>query len=736
MRPRHFACLLAVVFGGITLAGAAVNLSYVDFGPGGNACCLVPDGLGNLYVIGSVAGASGTNISVTRLDAAHHVAGSFTFGGGGSDQPKAAALDPQGNLVIAGQTNSSDFPLVNVLISQTEPRVPAGFITKVNPSSGQILFSTRIGGLAAESFVRIGSAVNALAVDPGGNIYAAGWTNVTDFPVSADAFQKSGAGGSSFGTRPFGFVLKLSPAGDRLLYSTLLGGATADCFGGSHCVGKFGSNTVNAIAVDRNGIATVGGTTNSPDFPVTTGVVQTVCRCQEYANNGFVAQLNADGSGLRWSTFLGGSWYRYSQVPAGINTIDAVGQDAAGNVVVAGRTDADDFPTTPGVLQAKLAGTVAPYQRSTDGFVSKLNPTGTALLFSTYLGGSLEDRVNDLQMDAQGNIWVTGATTSTDLPGTPASFTGSFFALVSADGARLLASQRTPTGAAGQAIRASGAVTVLGASGSVLQVPGGQVQGRGGLRRRQCCRQRREGLCRAGRICQPVWQPARAEPGCERHPRQPGPHCQPACWRAGALQWNSLAIAVREPEPGERSCPLWNHWRRHRYRPSDHSGRLFSRRQPESATGPAGGVQQWRRCAGSESGQLRELTAEPRCSRFEHNHLRQRRGGPAQLATGRIDSQRGRGWAGLACGRAPQQPLARSVVRRECSRPGNQPPANQPAFTTAGGRRRVSTYYWRFLFRPLLARCPVGRKDKRLSSALGSLASRSQEGRGDSAVGA
>ena len=247
MRPRHFACLLAVVFGGLTLAGAAVNLSYVDFGPGGNACCLVSDGLGNLYVIGSVAGASGANISVTRLDAANHVAGSFTFGGGGSDQPKAAALDPQGNLVIAGQTNSSDFPLVNALISQTEPRVPAGFITKVNPSSGQILFSTRIGGLAAESFVRIGSVVNALAVDPAGNIYAAGWTNATDFPVSADAFQKSGAGGNSFGTRPYGFVLKLSPAGDRLLYSTLLGGAIANCFGGSHCVGKSASFDGNRV---------------------------------------------------------------------------------------------------------------------------------------------------------------------------------------------------------------------------------------------------------------------------------------------------------------------------------------------------------------------------------------------------------------------------------------------------------------------------------------------------------
>lgn len=461
----------------MTLADAAVNLAHVDFGPSGNACCLVPDGLGNLYVIGSNAVASGTNVSVTRLDAANHVAGSFAFGGGGTDQPKAAALDPQGNLVIAGQTSSSDFPLLNALITQTEPRVPAGFITKVNPSTGQILFSTRIGGLAAESFVRIGSAVNALAVDPAGNIYAGGWTNATDFPVSPDAFQKSGAGGSSFGTRPFGFVLKLSPAGDRLLYSTLLGGSTANCLGGSHCIGKNPSNTVNSIVVDRNGIATAAGTTNAPDFPVTAGVVQTICRCQEYANNGFVAQLNASGSGLRWSTFLGGTWYGFSQVPFGTNTINAVGQDATGNIVVAGGTDTDDFPTTPGSLQPKFAGSARQDLRPTDGFLAKLNPTGTALIFSSYLGGSAEDRIIDLRMDAGGNIWVTGATASSDFPGNPASFTGSFFSLVSADGARLLASQRTPTEAAGQAIRAGADVTVLGASGSVLQIPGGQLQG-------------------------------------------------------------------------------------------------------------------------------------------------------------------------------------------------------------------------------------------------------------------
>ena len=463
MRPRHFACLLALLLGGITLAPAAGNLVNVDLGDGGKACCLVLDGLGNVYVIGSVASASGTNVSVTKLDSANHVLSSFTFGGSLYDQPHAAALDPQGNLVIAGQTNSSDFPLVHALISQTEPNAPAGFVAKVNSSSGQILFSTRIGGLAAESFIRMGTVVNALAVDPAGNIYAAGSTNAADFPVSADAFQKSGAGGGSFGWRPFGFVLKLSPAGDRLFYSTLLGGTMANCFGGSHCIGRNNpSTTVNSIAVDRNGIATVGGATNAPDFPITAGAVQTVCRCQEYANNGFVTQLNAGGSGLLWSTFLGGTWYGFSQAPSGTNVINALAQDGAGNIVVAGITDADDFPTTPGVLQPSFASPSTLTSRPRDGFVSKLNPTGTALIFSTYLGGSDYDQINDVQIDALENLWVAGA------------FRRASFAQLSADGVRVLASQELTW--EGQAIRTSGnIVVVLGVSGSVLQVPFDQV---------------------------------------------------------------------------------------------------------------------------------------------------------------------------------------------------------------------------------------------------------------------
>jgi uncharacterized protein (TIGR03437 family) len=462
----------------LTMAAVAcaANLAYLDLGTRGTACCMVPDGLGNVYVVGSAAGESGTAISVTRLDAANHVVGSFRFGGS-ADEPRAAVLDPMGNLLVAGQTRSSDFPLIHPLITQTEPGAPAGFIAKVNPSNGQILFSTLIGGVAAEQFVRLGTTVNAVATDLAGNIYAGGVTNARDFPVSANAFQKTGAGGDTFGPRPFGFVLKLSPDGARLLYSTLLGGLTANCFGGSHCVGINASTTVNAVAVDRNGVATVAGATNAPDFPATAGVVQTVCRCLESANNGFVTRLNAAGSGLAWSTILGGTWYGFSQVPFGVNSISAVALDSAGNVTVAGKTDADDFPITAGVLQPKLAGPPTSGRRPSDGFVSRLNSTGTALLFSTYLGGSAADQINGLQLDTAGNVWLTGPTNSSDFPGTPAPFTGSFFAEISSNGTRLLASQRTPTGATGQSILAGADIRVLGATGSVIRVPGGEVSG-------------------------------------------------------------------------------------------------------------------------------------------------------------------------------------------------------------------------------------------------------------------
>jgi uncharacterized protein (TIGR03437 family) len=432
---------------------AAAQLTHAN----SQACCLVPGPPGTLYVIG----AANDNVSITKLDTNHRILTTFEFGGGGQDQPLAATLDPQGNLLIAGQTTSPDFPLRNALFSQTAPSSPAGFLARVDPNTGQLLYSTRLGGQASELNFRLGTAVHALAVDPAGNIYAAGRTTAADFPVSPDAFQKSGALSTPFGPRPYGFVLKLSPAGERLLYSTLLGGATPNCLGGSHCLPIFAATTVNAIAVDRNGIVTAAGDTNARDFPTTPGALQTICRCSERTTNGFLTQLNATGSALRWSTFLGGSFYGPSQIPSGVTSISAVAQDPSGNILAAGYTDADDFPTTPNAYQPRFAGDASGNRRTTDGFLAKLNPTGAALVFSTYLGGPADDRIRDLQLDPQNNIWLTGLSNA---PNT-------FYAQLNPTGDRLLSTQPTPAGATGQALRLTPQPVLLGPSGAVLRAP-------------------------------------------------------------------------------------------------------------------------------------------------------------------------------------------------------------------------------------------------------------------------
>jgi uncharacterized protein (TIGR03437 family) len=225
----------------------------------------------------------------------------------------------------------------------------------------------------------------------------------------------------------------------------------------------------------------VGGQTNALDFPATAGALQIQCRCREYANNGFVTRLTADGSGLVWSTFLGGSAYGVSNLPNGINVVGALTLDAEGNVLAAGKTDADDFPVSSGAFQTRIGSRANVLRRPTDGFLVKLGATGSTLLFSTYLGGSGEDKIAGLSISARGDIWVTGTTTSADFPGDAMPGSGSFFSAVSEDGARLMRSYMPPGSGAGQAIRATsnGDVWALGGLGSVLQVPGGELQGLG-----------------------------------------------------------------------------------------------------------------------------------------------------------------------------------------------------------------------------------------------------------------
>jgi hypothetical protein len=296
------------------------------------------------------------------------------LGGSDEDRGLAIAVDTLGNVYVTGGTASTDFPITS---NAPEPGFSGGiedaFVTKLNPSGSALLYSTYIGGSGTDFGLGI-------AVDSAGNAYVTGYTDSTDFPATAGAFQTSSAGG--FGDA---FVYKLNPSGSALVYSTYVGGSQSD--------------EGSAIAVDRTGNAYVSGQSLSSDFPVTHGALQTSFGGVEDAT---VFKLNASGSALVYSTYLGGS---------SDETASGIAVDSSGNAYVTGFTESTDFRTTPGALQETFGG-------DGDAFVSKLNPTGSALVYSSYLGGSSGDSSTSIAIDATGNAYVVGETISTDFPTT------------------------------------------------------------------------------------------------------------------------------------------------------------------------------------------------------------------------------------------------------------------------------------------------------------------------------
>ena len=219
-----------------------------------------------------------------------------------------------------------------------------------------------------------------------------GGTNSTDFPTTPGAFDTTK--GRYFGDA---FVTKLNATGSVLIYSTFLGGDS-------------GFDMGLGIAVDSADNAYVTGGTSSTDFPTTPGVFDSTVGGYEDA---FVTKLNAAGSALIYSTFLGGS----SSVFGGSSGTQGQGivVDGSGNAYVTGVTDSTDFPTTPGAFDATFNG-------DADAFVTKLNATGSALTYSTFLGGSSSDRCQGIAVDGSGNAYVTGLTSSVDFPTTLGAF--------------------------------------------------------------------------------------------------------------------------------------------------------------------------------------------------------------------------------------------------------------------------------------------------------------------------
>src|SRR5437867_952450 len=306
------------------------------------------------------------------------------LGGSGDDVGNGIAVDDSGNAYVTGFTSSTNFPTTS---GTFQPAFGGGccdgFVTKLNPTGSGLVYSTYLGGSAYDEGGRI-------AVDAAGNVYVAGRTASTNFPTTPGAFQAGLSGGFD------AFVTKLNPTGSVLIYSTYLGGsAYDDAFGG--------------IAVDAAGNAYASGNTDSINFPTTLGAFQTT-----YGGNrdAFVTKLNPLGTGLVYSTFLGGSGVEETFCPC-------IVVDAAGNAYVAGDTSSTDFPTTLGAFQTTYGG-------NNDAFVTKLNPLGTGLVYSTYLGGSGSEFGFGSAVDAAGNAYVTGSTESTNFPTTPGAFQPAF----------------------------------------------------------------------------------------------------------------------------------------------------------------------------------------------------------------------------------------------------------------------------------------------------------------------
>jgi len=360
----------------------------------GNAIAV--DGSGNAYVTG---GTQSTNYDVTpgafqttregwadafvtKLNAAGTALVYSTYiGGSSAEEGRGIAVDGSGNAYVTGSTVSPDYDVTTGAFqttkSTTDPFERDVFVTKLNATGTALLYSTYIGGSDWDH----GSGI---AVDGSGYAYVTGETRSTDYDVTTGAFQTTKNGGVLDV-----FVTKLNAAGTALVYSTYIGGSS--------------DNRGYGIAVDGSGNAYVTGYTNSTDYDVTPGAFQTT---NEGGGDVFVTKLNATGTALVYSTYIGGSGY---EVGYGIAV------DGSGYAYVTGYTNSTNYDVTPGAFQTTNGG-------GQDVFVTKLNETGTALVYSTYIGGSGSDEGYGIAVDGSGYAYVTGSTSSTNYDVTPGAF--------------------------------------------------------------------------------------------------------------------------------------------------------------------------------------------------------------------------------------------------------------------------------------------------------------------------
>ncbi|OHB71796.1 MAG: hypothetical protein A2W23_00015 [Planctomycetes bacterium RBG_16_43_13] len=350
----------------------------IDFGQG-----IAVDSSGNMYVSGTTSStdfptasplqgsnAGGNDIFVAKINAsgsallyATYIGGSLNDSGCGN-----IAIDSSGNAYITGYTYSADFPTVSPIQGSLAGDRDA-FVAKIDASGSALIYSTYLGGSGYDY-----PCGWEIALDSSGNAYISGETTSTNFPT-VSPIQGSNAGGYD------AFAAKINASGSALVYSTYLGGS--------------GTDAAWAITVDSSGNAYISGYTNSTNFPTASPI--------QGSNAGgydaFVAKIDASGSALVYSTYLGGSNFEEGY---------CIAVDSSGNAYITGKTDSTNFPTASPIQASKAGGR--------DAFVAKINASGSALLYSTYLGGSGYDVGWGITADSSGNAYISGETTSTNFP--------------------------------------------------------------------------------------------------------------------------------------------------------------------------------------------------------------------------------------------------------------------------------------------------------------------------------
>jgi len=355
---------------------------------------------GNAYVTGQIGGICfpypdlRPGAFVAKLDTNGSLLYLLAFSGefSGTDIGQAVAVDAAGQAYVAGYAGSAYLPTTPGAFQPTYGGWGDGFVVKVNAEGSGLVYATYLGGGQGSD------SCNGIAVDNWGNAYLTGKTESRDFPTTPNAFQRTHRGLGPATTN--GFVSKLTADGSTLLYSSYFGGRFNDLAVG-----------VAVDVQDAEGNVYLTGEVESDDFPTTPGAVQPnpgddrLCFFR-LCTDAFVAKINTSAEGdasLVYSTYLGGNlWEGGSRIAV----------DASGSAYLTGYTSSADFPTSPDALQPTGAG-------GNDAFVAKLNPEGSALVYSSYLGGGGDDFGIGVAVDAQGNVYATGVTYSPEFPVTP-----------------------------------------------------------------------------------------------------------------------------------------------------------------------------------------------------------------------------------------------------------------------------------------------------------------------------